>query len=294
MRLPPVRRSTGYQVATHVSSALDTSSHNKVDKSSNSVSDVPMPSNGALSAAYLLDVAGRRGVAVASILATAATVIIPPCAVNVGRRQRGGHHPRGDGGVDGASGGGDDDGGGVGDAGRDGGRVVSASSTLVSAFAASLLLWSLMHPRALAVPSPSPLMTAPPLSPDPVGPVPVPMHATTATVAPFGIGGGLPLLLTEVFTRRDVRTVASDRNVMVAKFAPLNFHDDERESRTVLVHTAPMTTSARSLTVTVSPRRPRSTPPSVRPAPIHITIVITITLGISTAGLRCDLAGDCE
>ncbi len=57
----------------------------------------------------------------------------------------------------------------------------------------------------------------------------------------------------------------------------------------MLVETAPMPTNVRNLTETIIPCL---SSPSARPVPIPITIVVIVILGVSTAGLRGDLARD--
>ncbi len=158
--------------------------------------------------------------AVASILTTSAAVIITPRAAADRHRRSGGHRPRGVVEVGTVGGGGDDGDGGVGDAGESGGRVVSTSSTLASAFATSLLPWSLVHPRNLAAPRPFLSMTTLPMPFAPVRPDPAPLRMLTGTVAPFGIGGGLC----------DMRNATNVLSVMVITSVQLITHSAEREA----------------------------------------------------------------
>ncbi len=237
MRSPPARQVKGSEVATRNFHTLDTSPNDSVDKSSSSVITVSRTNADIASrSAWLTDVPERErgGVAVASILGATAAVIITPCAVDARQRHSGRHRPRGGemGGV--VGGGGADVGGGVGDVGRGRGRVVNASTILISATATTLLPRSLIRSRARDAPSRILPMVLLPMAPVPVSPEPARIRLLTATVAPFGTGGGLSVFLTTRSTRLDMRITTNVNSAMVVTSARLVSRNNDREVMTAV------------------------------------------------------------
>ncbi len=233
---------------------------------------------------WLTYLPGRGGVAVASILTTAATIIITPFVSDVRRRRCGRHRPRGEVGGDLVGGGGDDDGGGTAAAlGRAGGGVVVNASTVLVATATSVPLFP----------------TRPFLNPDPASPTAPPLRRLLPVAVPTGDFPPVSPVQSDVIRRFGIGSMSATLHVNVGTetslawgtqfmFAPLTARitkSSEVRYRLPIQHRAlPMPFPHIPLP---APFSPTAHPSSPQPVPI-----ISIVTGGSTAGHARVLGGD--